>query len=123
MTPSPARPQFTAAQRLRCFEDHGAIVLCQSPGCDSAMYIKGCDIDHWLALVDGGRHVQENFRPICTACHAKKSALEHKRNAKAKRLAAARLAPLHVPRAPKLPRRPWPSRKMQSRPFPKRLES
>ena len=80
------RPRFTAAQRLKCFEDHGAIVCCQGPDCDSAIYIKGCDIDHHLALIDGGKHEQENFRPLCGKCHAKKSAYEHRANAKAKRI-------------------------------------
>lgn len=83
------RKSFTAAQRLKCFEDHGAIVLCQAPGCDSAMYIKGCDLDHHLALIDGGKHEHENLRPICSSCHRKKSALEHKRNSKSKRIATA----------------------------------
>lgn len=88
------RPAFTAKQRLKCFEDHGAIVLCQcdDPDCDTAIYIKGCPIDHWLALVDGGKHEDSNFRPISPGCHAKKSAREHKRNAKSKRLATARQA-------------------------------
>lgn len=84
------RPRFTASQRLRCFEDHGAIVCCQAPGCDNAMYIKGCDIDHHLALIDGGKHEGENIRPICSSCHRKKSAREHKSNSKAKRVAKAR---------------------------------
>lgn len=85
------RPKFTAAQRLKCFEDHGAIVLCQcdDPNCDTAIYIKGCAIDHALALIDGGKHVSENFRPISPGCHAKKSAREHRANSKAKRVAAA----------------------------------
>lgn len=104
------RPSFTPAQRLRCFEDHGAIVLCQADNCDSAMYIKGCDIDHWLALIDGGRHAQENFRPLCTACHAKKSAREHRENCRAKR----RRAKYESPREPS---RVWPKRKLESRPF------
>lgn len=84
------RKPFTAAQRLKCFEDHGAIVCCQATGCDNAMYIKGCDIDHHLALVDGGKHEHENLRPICSSCHRKKSAREHKRNSKTKRIAKAR---------------------------------
>lgn len=128
-----ARPRFTAAQRLKCFEDHGAIVLCQcdNPDCDQAIYIKGCPIDHWLALVDGGKHEDSNFRPIAPGCHARKSAREHKNNAKAKRIAKknsgqvdpkpkrriqGRAFPLRGPGA-----RSWPeSRPMQSRPFPKR---
>ncbi len=86
------RPAITAAMRLRVFEDHGAIVCCQAPGCDNAIYIKGCDVDHHLALVDGGKHETGNLRPICTACHAKKSAREHVANCKAKRIAKAREA-------------------------------
>lgn len=83
------RKSFTAAQRLKCFEDHGAIVLCQATGCDNAMYIKGCDLDHHLALIDGGKHEHENLRPICSSCHRKKSAREHRANSKAKRVAKA----------------------------------
>jgi len=87
-----ARPAFTAKQRLKCFEDHGAIVLCQcdDPDCDTAIYIKGCPIDHWLALVDGGKHEDSNFRPISPGCHASKSAREHKANSKAKRIVKKR---------------------------------
>lgn len=86
------RPSFTAKQRLKCFEDHGAIVLCQcdDPDCDTAIYIKGCPIDHWLALVDGGKHEDSNFRPISPGCHARKSAREHKANSKAKRIVKKR---------------------------------
>jgi len=42
------------------------------------------------ALIDGGKHEVSNFRPICSSCHRKKSAFEHVRNSKSKRLAAAR---------------------------------
>lgn len=83
------RKAFTAAQRLKVFESYGAIVLCQAPGCDNAMYIKGCDIDHIQALVDEGKHKPENWRPICSSCHRKKSAREHRANSKAKRVAKA----------------------------------
>ena len=83
------RPTITAAQRLKVFEDHGAIVCCQEGDCDNAIYIKGCDIDHHLALIDGGKHEVGNLRPICTACHAKKSARGHIANCKAKRIAKA----------------------------------
>ncbi len=119
------RPRFTSSQRLKCFEDHGAIVCCQGPNCDSAVYIKGCDIDHHLALIDGGKHEQDNFRPLCGSCHARKSAYEHRQNAKAKRLAKK-----HSGQDENHPRakarcwasRPWPESKKQwpSRPFPKR---
>ena len=84
------RPNFTAAQRLKCFADYGAIVLCQAEGCDNAIYIAEAEIDHVQALIDGGSHEAENFRPICTSCHRRKSAFEHKRNSKTKRIALAR---------------------------------
>ena len=109
---SPRQP-FTPSQRLKCFEDHGAIVLCQGEGCDSAIYIKGCAIDHWLALIDGGKHEQLNFRPLCGACHKIKSAIEHIRNAKAKRLAKKRLG-----LDSEKPKRNWPpSQPRRGRPF------
>ena len=123
------RPAFTPKQRLKCFEDHGAIVLCQGEDCDSAIYIKGCPIDHWLALIDGGKHEDANFRPLCLPCHKIKSANEHKRNSKAKRLAQNHSGEAK-PRRKEWPPRPlrgrssWPeSRPMQSRPFPKKIEA
>ena len=82
----PARKPFTKAQRLEVFERFGAVVCCQAPNCDNAIYIKGAQIDHWLALVDGGQHEIENWRPICTSCHRKKSAREHIGNRKAVRI-------------------------------------
>ena len=114
------RPSFTPAQRLATFEAHGAIVCCQAAACDSAIYIKGCHIDHHLALIDGGKHELENWRPICLSCHRRKSALEHKRNAKTKRIAARRAvgASVAIPHA-----KPWPSRKLRSRPFPRKTKA
>ena len=105
-------PTFTKAQRLATFEQFGAIVCCQGPDCDSAIYIRGCDIDHHLAIIDGGKHELENWRPLCGSCHAKKSAHEHSENARAKRRFV-----LHT--NPRMPCKVWPSRKMESRPFPK----
>lgn len=40
----------------------------------------------------------ESIRPLCTVCHAKKSAIEHKNNSKAKRIAKKR-AGLTKPKA------------------------
>lgn len=61
-------------------------MLCQATGCDSAIYISEAELDHFLALIDGGKHEQENFRPVCSSCHRKKSAREHIANAKCKRV-------------------------------------
>ena len=79
------RPAITASQRLHVLKKFGAVVLCQI--CGDAEYIAVVQIDHALALIDEGEHdADENLRPVCIPCHAKKSAREHKNNAKAKRL-------------------------------------
>lgn len=83
------RPSFSPAQRLETFKLFGAIVCCQARGCDNAIQISEAQIDHVQALVDGGKHEVGNFRPICSSCHRKKSAFEHSRNSKSKRLALA----------------------------------
>lgn len=80
------RPSFTPAQRLETFKTFGAIVICQAKGCDSAIQISEAQIDHVQALIDGGKHEISNFRPICSSCHRKKSAFEHVRNSKGKRV-------------------------------------
>jgi len=76
---------FTKAQRLLVFETYGAVVCCQEPGCEAVMHIKGCDIDHHLAMIDGGTHELSNWRPLCDHHHRLKSAREHIANWKAKR--------------------------------------
>ena len=85
------RKPITAKQRLECFASYGAIVLCQcdDPECDVAVYISEAEIDHALALIDGGKHEGANFRPVSPGCHARKSAREHIANCKSKRLAKA----------------------------------
>ena len=52
----------------------------------------GMQFDHVQALVDGGAHDPENIMIICLWCHREKSAFEHQRNSKSKRLAQARAA-------------------------------
>jgi NAD-dependent dihydropyrimidine dehydrogenase PreA subunit len=52
----------------------------------------GFQFDHVQALVDGGAHDAENIMVICLWCHREKSAFEHQRNAKSKRLERARAA-------------------------------
>lgn len=82
------RPAISPAMRLSVFRDYGAVALCQV--CGNVERIADMDLDHSLALIDGGAHDCANLRPICHACHSRKSAGEHKWNSKAKRLAKAR---------------------------------
>ena len=84
-------PSFTAAQRLAVFETFGAVVCCQGDACENVIRIKGCDIDHHLAIIDGGSHDLSNWRPLCDPCHAKKSAREHISNCKCKRVSRAQV--------------------------------
>ena len=128
MTRKPRPPAFTKAQRLEVFETYGAIVCCQGEGCDSAIYIRGCHIDHHQAWIDDGAHELGNWRPLCFLCHSKKSAREHRNNAKCKRVAKKHSGsgkPKAESRFAKggrpLRGRPFPEcqRKLQSRPFPK----
>jgi len=86
------RPAITPAMRLQVLKLHGALVCCQV--CGDATYIADIDIDHELALIDGGAHdFQANMRPVCKTCHAIKSAREHKNNAKTKRIVKKRATP------------------------------
>lgn len=85
------RPSITPAMRLAVLKLHGALVLCQL--CAASVYLADVEIDHHVALIDGGAHdFATNMRPLCRACHAQKSAHEHRQNSKAKRLAQARAA-------------------------------
>lgn len=78
------RPAITPAMRLNVLKKFGAVVLCQI--CGDAEYVAVIQIDHERALINDGAHDDENLRPVCIPCHAKKSAREHKDNSKVKRL-------------------------------------
>lgn len=67
--------------------------------------------DHIHAYVFDGPHEFMNLRPVHAECHKEKTARDIKDNAKVKRIRGER--------KPKFKRK-IPSRKMQSRPFPKR---
>ena len=118
-------PSFTKANRYDMLCDHGAIVLCQI--CGDALYV-GTEVgDHHLAWIDGGMHERENWRPTCFGCNSRKGVIEHKNNAKAKRLAHKNSGQESKPKRREWPLRQlrgkssWPeSRPMQSRPFQKR---
>ena len=78
------RPAITPAMRLAVLKDHKASVMCSECGRD--VPVAEAQIDHHLALVDGGAHEVDNLRPLCPGCHKVKSAREHVANCKAKRL-------------------------------------
>ncbi len=71
---------------LRCV----AITTVQCPLCFTPTPLKRIQFDHIQALIDGGAHDVMNLRAICDVCHKPKSAFEHTRNSKHKRLAVAR---------------------------------
>lgn len=85
------RPSISASMRLSVFRDFGAVCLCQV--CGDVERIADMDLDHYLALIDGGEHTTANLRPLCHKCHAVKSANEHKNNAKTKRIVKKRATP------------------------------
>lgn len=79
------RPAITPAMRLAVLKAHKATVMCSECGKDVS--VADVQIDHHLALVDGGAHDVDNLRPLCPdPCHRIKSAREHVANCKAKRL-------------------------------------
>ena len=97
------RPAITASQRLHVLKKFGAVVLCQI--CGDAEYVAVIQIDHELALIDGGKHCADtNLRPVCIPCHAKKSSREHIAQRK-----SVRLLKKHS--------NPKPPGKIKSRPF------
>lgn len=89
MTRTVERKPITQAMQLALWKEYGQVVCA---GCGDTVDDWNMNWDHWLAIVDGGAHEVSNLRPICLPCHKEKSASEHKNNAKAKRLAAAREA-------------------------------
>ena len=78
------RPAITPAMRLAVLKAHWATVMCSE--CGKLVPVTEVQIDHHLALVDGGAHDVANLRPLCPRCHKVKSAREHVANCKAKRL-------------------------------------
>ena len=82
------RPAITAQMKLAVLRAWGALVKCVE--CLDEYGLSSIQFDHHQALVDGGEHTVENLRPVCLGCHRRKSAFEHTRNSKSKRLAAAR---------------------------------
>ena len=81
------RQAIPAAWKLEALRNSITTVVCKV--CCEPKPLACIEFDHHLALIDDGTHAVDNIRPVCAACHAKKSANEHKANAKCKRLAAA----------------------------------
>lgn len=46
----------------------------------------GCEIDHIVALANGGAHRESNLRPLCIDCHKPKTAADRKVKAKGDRI-------------------------------------
>ena len=84
--------------------------------CHKNFWLGEMQWDHVQALVDGGEHHPSNLRPVCVGCHRPKSAFEHSRNSKSKRLAKAR--EFHDAVVAGTATRP--KSKIQSRPFQRR---
>lgn len=99
------RPSITQAQKMAVLRQY-AYAHCYK--CRRELPIAECQIDHIQALVDGGEHCPSNMAPICADCHKLKSAFEHTRNSKSKRIAMKR-------------ERPRPPSRIRSRPFNKSL--
>ena len=80
------RPNITDKMKLEVLGRYSAPCW----HCVFPVIISEMQYDHTAALVDGGAHATENIKLICRLCHSKKSAFEHKRNSKSKRIAKAR---------------------------------
>ena len=83
------RKPITAAMKLEVLTVLG---MWPCYRCDKEFWLADMQWDHVQALVDGGTHEPSNLRPVCIGCHRDKSAFEHVRNSKSKRLAKAREA-------------------------------
>lgn len=79
---SPDSP-IPARVRLRTFERFGG--RCASCGVKLGGAVP-FDLDHELALVLGGRHSEDNLRPLCKPCHGAKTASDVKAKAKSARI-------------------------------------
>lgn len=84
------RRPITAAMKLEVLT-----VLSMWPcyRCDKEFWLADMQWDHVQALVDGGEHHPSNLRPVCKGCHREKSAFEHIRNCKTKRIIKKRTQP------------------------------
>jgi hypothetical protein len=82
------RPAISASMKLEALKAGGVQATCYV--CRKAFPWDQFHFDHIQALVDSGAHNASNLAVICVWCHREKSAFEHQRNAKHKRLKVER---------------------------------
>jgi len=91
--------------RGRAHVERRARILRSKPLCavclDAGRYERAAELDHKVPLWEGGAEHEANLQPLCTSCHAAKTAAEGSRLAAHRRLAAgspARLAEVALER-------------------------
>ena len=92
-TPAPTRV------RLRVFDAHGG--KCAECGMKLGPATPW-DLDHTVALVNGGENAEGNLRPLCKPCHRGKSAEDVAQKAKDRRVRSK-----HIGAAPKKRKMPY----------------
>lgn len=95
--------------RLRIFEREGG--RCWISG-RKIMAGDQWDLDHKVALINGGRHAEDNLFPALRDKHREKTAEDVAEKSRINRI-----------RLKHIGQWPGPTRKMQSRPFPKRAQT
>jgi epoxyqueuosine reductase QueG len=82
------RPAISASMKLEALKAGQVQAACYI--CKRVCPWDQFHFDHIQALVDSGTHEARNLAVICVWCHREKSAFEHQRNSKSKRLKIAR---------------------------------
>lgn len=75
------RRAMTKARRTRLWEARGGVCL----RCKLFWPLEDCEIDHRVALALGGSNEDDNMELLCWVCHSRKTKLDVKAIAKAKR--------------------------------------
>ena len=74
--PKPQRKKRTKAERQQVLEEYG----CKCAMCKTSIEERDkWELDHKIALADGGPDTLDNSQPLCEACHADKSIDENER--------------------------------------------
>ena len=79
------------AQRDRLWERANR----QCAHCDATLPRHGYDVDHIVALADGGTEDDTNLQILCLACHRLKNVIEAKKRAALRRRQKSFLTPTH----------------------------